>query len=276
MAEYSSLKVPELKKLLAEKGLSQTGNKADLVTRLTENDKKKAEEEAKQPEPEEKAPEADPKKQGEHNATLNPYSSPHINPCAEEPKEDEITYSDDEAPATKAAPAAESTAPAAEATNEEPSAEDSAKPAAEGAEAAAEVPKPSYAIGLASSSADAEAKKRADRAKRFGIEEDDDNKKLSDRAKRFGLDDKEIPAGLDSALPERPLKRGRGRENDGKANGRANKRQSLDRRGGRRRGGRQGGNEGNSNAGARPKPNIMNDPAEKAKAEKRAARFASS
>uniref|UniRef100_A0A0B7JX86 SAP domain-containing protein n=1 Tax=Bionectria ochroleuca TaxID=29856 RepID=A0A0B7JX86_BIOOC len=180
MAEYTSLKVPELKKLLAEKGLSQTGNKADLVARLAENDQKKAEEEAKQPEPEKKT---DPKEQ---------------------------------------------------------------------------------------------AKKRAERAKRFGIEEDDDNKKLSDRAKRFGLDDKEIPAGLDSALPERPLKRGRGRENDGKANGRANKRQSLDRRGGRRRGGRQGGNEGSSNAGAKPRSNILSDPAEKAKAEKRAARFASS
>ena len=40
MAEYSSLKVPELKKLLAEKGLPQTGNKADLIARLQENDKK--------------------------------------------------------------------------------------------------------------------------------------------------------------------------------------------------------------------------------------------
>lgn len=39
MAEYSSLKVPELKKLLSEKGLPQTGNKADLVARLTEHDK---------------------------------------------------------------------------------------------------------------------------------------------------------------------------------------------------------------------------------------------
>jgi SAP domain-containing ribonucleoprotein len=46
MAEYSSLKVPELKKLLAEKGLPQTGNKADLIARLQENEK--------QPEAEEK------------------------------------------------------------------------------------------------------------------------------------------------------------------------------------------------------------------------------
>lgn len=40
MAEYSSLKVPELKKLLAEKSLSQTGNKADLIARLTDDDNK--------------------------------------------------------------------------------------------------------------------------------------------------------------------------------------------------------------------------------------------
>ncbi|KAM0516752.1 hypothetical protein ACHAPE_005386 [Trichoderma viride] len=40
MADYASLKVPELKKLLAEKKLSQTGNKADLIARLQDADKK--------------------------------------------------------------------------------------------------------------------------------------------------------------------------------------------------------------------------------------------
>lgn len=40
MADYSSLKVPELKKLLAERKLPQTGNKADLVARLQEEDGK--------------------------------------------------------------------------------------------------------------------------------------------------------------------------------------------------------------------------------------------
>jgi len=47
MAEYATLKVPELKKLLAEKGLPQTGNKADLISRLQENDNKQSEPEAK-------------------------------------------------------------------------------------------------------------------------------------------------------------------------------------------------------------------------------------
>lgn len=44
MAEYSSLKVPELKKLLGERGLSQAGVKADLIARLQEHDQAPAEE----------------------------------------------------------------------------------------------------------------------------------------------------------------------------------------------------------------------------------------
>lgn len=40
MADYSSLKVPELKKLLADRKLAQTGNKPDLIARLQEDDNK--------------------------------------------------------------------------------------------------------------------------------------------------------------------------------------------------------------------------------------------
>ncbi|KAF4451869.1 sap protein [Fusarium austroafricanum] len=249
MAEYSSLKVPELKKLLAEKGLPQTGNKADLVARLQENDQKSASE-----------------------------AKPAEN------KEDEISYSDDEAPAA-VAPAASTVAPepAAEvpateagpveaAKAEEPTTE---KPA-ETAEAPAE-PEKTYAIGLSSTAADEEAKKRAERAKRFGIEEDEDAKKRADRAKRFGLDEKELATTLDSALPERSRKRGRERNTESEAS-RPSKRQSLDRRngGGRRRGrGGRGGRDGGSRKeNTATQSGILNDPAEKAKAEKRAARFA--
>lgn len=39
MADYASLKVPDLKKLLSERSLPQSGNKADLIARLQENDK---------------------------------------------------------------------------------------------------------------------------------------------------------------------------------------------------------------------------------------------
>lgn len=39
MSDYAALKVPELKKLLQEKSLPITGNKADLIARLQEHDK---------------------------------------------------------------------------------------------------------------------------------------------------------------------------------------------------------------------------------------------
>lgn len=39
MTDYATLKVPELKKLLQEKSLPVTGNKADLIARLSEHDK---------------------------------------------------------------------------------------------------------------------------------------------------------------------------------------------------------------------------------------------
>jgi hypothetical protein len=42
MADYNGMKVPELKKLLNERGLTQAGNKADLIARLVENDKEQA------------------------------------------------------------------------------------------------------------------------------------------------------------------------------------------------------------------------------------------
>jgi hypothetical protein len=40
MLDYSQLKVPDLKKILQERGLVISGNKADLVARLQEHDKK--------------------------------------------------------------------------------------------------------------------------------------------------------------------------------------------------------------------------------------------
>ena len=47
--EYPSLKVPELRKILQERSLPTTGNKADLVARLQEDDKNKAPAAAAQP-----------------------------------------------------------------------------------------------------------------------------------------------------------------------------------------------------------------------------------
>ncbi|KAH0493606.1 hypothetical protein TgHK011_000265 [Trichoderma gracile] len=265
MADYTSLKVPELKKLLAEKKLPQTGNKADLIARLQEDDKK------------------------------NAASAPEANKPAEN-KEDEINYSDDEATASKPEP--EQPAQPVEKPAEEPAAataaapeaaaKDESKPAEEAggdqpaAEEAPKAPAPSFAMGLSSTTADEELKKRAERAKRFGTELDDEAKKLAERAKRFGIDDKEIAGGLDSALPERPLKRGRGRtEGGGDGNNRPGKRRGggQDRRepaGGERRSARnRGGRDQGGKASGKPKfGSVIEDPVERAKAEKRAARFA--
>ncbi|POR31892.1 Uncharacterized protein TPAR_07910, partial [Tolypocladium paradoxum] len=252
MAEYSSLKVPELKKLLAEKKLPQTGNKADLIARLQEDDKK--------------------------NAAGDAAAQP---PASKDDKEDEITYTDDDelAPAAASKPAEDKPAPApapaaaaAEPASKQPAEADEA-PKADAAEPAA--PAESYALGLSATASEAEAKKRADRAKRFGIQEDDDAKKKADRAKRFGIDEKVLATGLDSALPERPLKRGRDRGAD--EGNRPGKRQSLDRRperqGRNARSGRAPPRRAGSN-GLPTKGSILDDPSEKAKAEKRAARFA--
>ncbi|KAJ2970633.1 hypothetical protein NQ176_g8096 [Zarea fungicola] len=80
MADYASMKVPELKKLLAERKLAQTGNKADLIARLQEADAK-------------------------------PADKVETKPAG---KDDEITYSDDEG----AKPAATAAAPAPEAVKQ--------------------------------------------------------------------------------------------------------------------------------------------------------------
>ncbi|KAK2736051.1 sap domain-containing protein [Colletotrichum kahawae] len=260
--DYSSLKVPELKKLLQERSLPATGNKLDLVNRLKENDKASA-----------------------------------SAPAAEE---DEIDYSDDEpaapAKAAEASKPAEEAAPAAEpvpapAPAAEPAAPATTEAAPEAAPAAAETtteekpeeaaaPKENFALNLGATDASEEARKRAERAKRFGIveEDDDDAKKKAERAKRFGADaDAANTSALDSALPERRPKRGRPERSDEQP-GRDSKRQSTDgrgRRGGRgNRHGRQGGGRQGGGGGGVEKRSAAIDPADKARMEARAKRFA--
>jgi SAP domain-containing ribonucleoprotein len=127
-----------------------------------------------------------------------------------------------------------------------------------------EAPKQDFSIGIQQTDAEKEAEKRAARAKRFGIVEDEEAKKLAERAKKFGLDTKEtIVKGLNSALPERRPKRGR----EDKEGGRSAKRQTPDRR-----------TEAATKAAAatkakKPLGRILDDPVEKAKAEERAKRF---
>lgn len=189
-------------------------------------------------------------------------------------------------PAKSAAPTAEK-APKVDATPAEAPVAEGDAPVATEEKAAEEA---SFALGLNATDAEAEIKKRAERAKRFGIsvEADSDEKKKADRAKRFGVEDSKVVKGLDEALPERRPKRGREQGDDSQGD---NKRQSLDRRnggrdnrsrGGRRFGGRGGGGgrdngrpQRQGGGGSVPsRKNVLDDPAEKAKAEARAARFA--
>lgn len=279
MADYSSLKVPELKKLLQEKQLPVTGNKADLIARLQEHDKSQ--------------------------------EAPKPTAASVSAEEDVIDYSDDDVPASNAKPVAEP-APAEEKTVEPPTATketiteastsvdegkptetttEDEKPAEAEAEAA---PKTDFSAHLPASSADEETRKRAERAKRFGIVEtaDEEAKRKAERAQRFGLDQTSVVSGLDSALPEkRERKRGRegasGTNADGERNAKRQQNGPGRRRGGRDhrgRGGRQGGSDrgpprkegggGGGGGGGAGKPRrVLDDPSERAKADARAKRF---
>ncbi|CAI4212926.1 unnamed protein product [Parascedosporium putredinis] len=159
--------------------LARNGNKADLVARLQEDDKKKAGTEA-------------------------------------QTAEDEIDYSDDDVAITTKNPepaaepekpeAAQADAPAeTEKGTEAPSTEGATAEGANGEAASADdAAVENFALNLPPTLAEDEVKKRADRAKRFGLVDDDDERKKSDRAKRFGIDNSTLAKSLDSALPDRP------------------------------------------------------------------------
>lgn len=133
----------------------------------------------------------------------------------------------------------------------------------------AEAVKQDFAIGIKQTDAEKEAEKRAARAKRFGIAEDEEDKKRLERAKKFGTDKEAVIKGLDDALPERRAKRGREGEKHG---GRAAKRQTPDRR-------TEAAPTKSVTAKTGPAPakkatgRITDDPVERAKAEARAKRF---
>ncbi|KAK8030600.1 hypothetical protein PG990_000334 [Apiospora arundinis] len=301
MADYNTFKVPELKKLLQEKSLPVAGNKADLVARLQKHDEENA---PAKPAAAAAAPAATTASTAEDEIDWDdeePAPAPAAAippPTAEAPKEASVPAPVTEAPAAaveeekkeeKAAPAEENATGEAAATTE---ATEEKKP---------EEPKPDFSAHLPASAADEEAKKRAERAKRFGIVEEtpEEEKKKAERAKRFGAaadDTAAVVKGLDEALPERRPKRGR--EGGADAERGQNKRSNNDSRrggGGRRddggrprggRGGRDGGRDGGRrggndrdrkpNAGGISKPSrVLDNPEEKRKAEERAKRFAS-
>jgi SAP domain-containing ribonucleoprotein len=306
MADYSKEKVPDLKKLLQERGLAISGNKADLIARLQEDDSKKVGGGAGMfhfPSP--SCP-----------GRLPPYLQSSTSSTGDLSAniffiagagEDEIDWDEDDKPTTESAAAAiaaggqgavsNPTAVPNQVVDNEPSTTSDLKatqPAAtstepapltttEGeatAQAVPEEPKPDFSIGLKESDALTEAEKRAARAKRFGIPENEEAKKLVERAKKFGLADKESGVkGLDSALPERKAKRGREGKEGGE--GRAAKRQTPDRRTGPKprgkpEGKKEGGGEGKKevvSGGGGAGGKIADDPVERAKMEARAKKF---
>jgi len=179
-------------------------------------------------------------------------------------------------------------APAVAATTEKIE-ETTAKPETE---AKPSTPESTFTAGLAPTPLEVELEKRKARAARFGAEQADPNaaeslKKL-ERAARFGggvtTGDAESAVGvkgLDQALPERRGKRTGGHGSAGGGGNAQKKARFSGDRGQRRQGGSGGGerrNGGGNNqqkkAGGVPAVNsVLDDPAEREKAEKRKNRF---
>ena len=292
MVDYSQHKVPDLKKILQERGLVISGNKADLIARLQEDDNKKT---------------ATGKQETQNATSRSAFSAEDCLLIQDIPTagEDEIDWDDDDNKAPEAAPSAPAPAPVVAPTPQveaapepspapapivdpnQPVTTTESKPAADETATVPEVtttkpsaepeaPKPVYTLGVEATDAEKEAEKRAARAKKFGITapvEDDAAKKLAERAKKFGLETKtaaaSVVSGLDSALPDRK----RGRE-DRSQGGRNAKRPTPDRR--------TEPNPKSKPAGSAPPVpakkaaaggRILDDPAEKAKAEARAKKF---
>lgn len=249
MADYNGMKVPELKKLLQERSLTQAGNKADLIARLVENDKAQA----KDDEPEAGklffyrpahlcslciclvsiAPFASLPTSSDMASTIlllkdydleiDLFLDITADPPpteAKKPAEDEIDYDDDDFPAPAKSPAkpAAAAAPSSPAETKKPAPAPTPAPVAAAdpeattveAPAAAAEPTVPLTQNLPPTNAQTEAEKRAARAARFGIAED----KTSEEAQKISRAARfglaaDDVSALDNALPDRPLKRGR-------------------------------------------------------------------
>ncbi|POS85846.1 hypothetical protein EPUL_001878 [Erysiphe pulchra] len=248
--EYPSLKVPDLKKLLQERSLPVSGNKAELVARLQEDDKKS----------------------GANNAG-----------------EDEIDWEEDDK-VTSTTPATATTTVTTPAKTKElegdstiskienqpettqiTSTQDTLKDTS-GPEKPVDAERSdgNFSLGLGNSDTILEAEKRAARAKRFGKPQSEEAVKMAERAKKFRLPSSkdEVIQNLDTALPERRPKRMRD-EKDRQIS-RPEKRHGND----RRNDNRSRNNNHNTGLNKMKISAILDDPIERAKAEARAKRFA--
>ncbi|KAI9803703.1 MAG: hypothetical protein M1833_000615 [Piccolia ochrophora] len=222
MADYTTLKVPDLKKLLQERSLPVSGNKAELIARLQDHDKPASA----------SAPAASSTTSQSADATTKPTAPP--------PGEDEIDWDDDDpssqtATTTTTAGAAaqqKPTAPPAAAAlaaggqgqvsnpaavpNQQPDIDPSATsdltvdpPSTEDPSSTTTAitkekeptptPAPSFSANLPPSSIDDELAARQRRAAKFGkVEGADEAQKALERARRFG-GAAAAPAGDDAA-----------------------------------------------------------------------------
>lgn len=290
MTEYTKMKNAELEALLKERNLPHTGKKADLIKRLQESDAPAAKTEDEIDWDDEPAAAAASKATTDAAAVAiaaggqgqppNPQAVPNQQADIDPSTTDDLTViKPAEGDASTAAPTTTETAADASAPSEAQP-EEPAKPAVD------------FTSGLAKTTLDQEIEKRKARAKKFGLNEDEDEAlKALERAKRFG--NTEMPGKLNEALPER-RERKRGAPADGEQQGASKKREGTEnkrdnndngsnRRGGRRDGGRRGGgaqNQPKSSAPAASAPAKKEKPqmseADRAKAEARKARFASS
>lgn len=249
--EYPSLRVPDLKKLLQERGLAVSGNKAELISKLLEDDKKSAAATAGEDEidwdEDDKMISTAPAP-----TTATPSSATHIQTKVSK-TDQPVSKPDDQNSKNK-----QKLIPETSSVDEK-----SQKPAPiEGSDC-------EFALGLGQSDTITEAEKRAARAKRFGIAQSEEAIKMVERAKKFRLPSykDEVVQSLDAALPERRPKRMR-HEKD-KSNTRPEKRNATDRRS------HNDSRNNNNNAGLNKMKiaAILDDPIERAKAEARAKRF---
>lgn len=239
MVDYTKLKNAELETLLKERGLPHTGKKADMVSRLTDDDAKKtavsgANENEDEIDWDDDAADVlapvstEPEKPAQVAAATetsvegnNPQAVPNQAASIDPANTDDLTAK----------------APAADANS-------STVKASENGSVPPEKSVPDFAAGLASTNLDKELEARKKRAERFGIKEEDPAaveaaQKLK-RAQKFGTTEttSEAPAvkGLDVALPDRPIKR---------------RRDGGDDRGDYKRGGRGGGGRRFNDRGGR-------------------------
>ncbi|KAJ5943632.1 hypothetical protein N7516_003800 [Penicillium verrucosum] len=264
--DYSKKTNAELVEILKTRSLPHTGKKADMVSRLQEDDEAKPSD-ASAPAPAAAKTDAPRGQAGEaaiaaggQGAVSNPVAVPN--------------QQLDENPATTEDLKVEATGAVAEPTTQ-PEAETEQKPAVD------------YTRGLPQTDLEAELAKRKARAQKFGIVEDDDTAlkeatKQLERAKRFGTgaEAETTPAAgvsrLDQALPD---ERSRKRRNEGRNDnrndqgGRGGKRRDTGagRNRNRQRGdgnrNRDRGDGNKTNAGVK-KPNAGGNTAQKSWSEK--------